>query len=439
MIMRYKNILIAVIASISIFSTACGSSNAGSTKSTSPNTADTKKQTEGTIKNDAQKKDLLVSVWGGPHADVQKKIAADYPNGTITIDDVDYGNLQAKQLTSFGAKSGSGNYDVVWINSQWIDQYVQAEYLLPLDEYVSKQGVDTSIYSKGLLDGCRVNGKLYGLPTYAQCLILCYDTDAFKKAGLTVPKNINELIDVAKYFKSQGSGIAIPAKQGSASTTLFSQMLYSDGKDYFDSNGHLNLTSDAVVQAAGWYDKLVANSIDGCTAWHHDEVAEAVRTKKAPIGIVMSALCNQNYDKDKSLIADTVAYAPLAGASGNASAANTFWIWAVAANSANPDDAAKFCTWMASSETEKKQTLADQQISAVSSLSQDSSVLAATPYLPVVMEELNHGKGDPQTSGFAKLKSSLQAALSEIATTDHDPSKVLAGVQETMKDTDFTK
>ena len=64
-----------------------------------------------------------------------------------------------------------------------------------------------------------------------------------------------------------------------------------------------------------------------------------MRTKKAPIGIVMSALCNQNYDEEKSLIADTVAYAPLTGAKGTGAAVNTFWIWAVASNSANPETA----------------------------------------------------------------------------------------------------
>lgn len=438
--MKHKKSLLAVLLICAMSLSACGSPASGSSDTpdtSAPGSASAAPSTS--TGAETPKADLLVSVWGGPHADVQKVVAADYPNGEITIDDVDYGNLQAKQLTSFGAQSGSGNYDVVWVNSQWVEQYVNAGYLLPLDDYIDKLSVDTGLYAEGLLEGCRVDGKLYGLPTYAQCLILCYDAQAFEDANLKVPANMDELIEVAKYFKSQGSGIAIPAKQGGASTTLFSQMLYSDGNDYFDADGNLDLTSDAVVQAATWYDELVANSIDGCTAWHHDEVAEAVRTKKAPIGIVMSALCNQNYDEEKSLIADTVAYAPLAGASGKAAAANTFWVWAVAANSANPETAADFCAWMTSPEVEKAQTVADQQISAISSLSEDAEVLKATPFLPVVMEELANGKGDPQTSSFAELKSSLQAALSEIATTDADPSAVLAKVQQAMEDTDFSK
>lgn len=434
--MKRSYSLIAALMAGSMLLAACDSTNSQASSSSSEAAPSESATSESSTVPQA---DLLVSVWGGPHADVQKGIVADYPNGTVTIDDVDYGNLQAKQLTSFGAQSGSGNYDVVWVNSQWMEQYVDAGYLLPLDDTIEKLGIDTSIYAPGLLDGCRVDGKLYGLPTYAQCLILCYDTEAFEAANLEVPTTMEELIEVARYFKSQGSGIALPAKQGSGSTTLLSQMLYSDGNDYFDADGNLALTSDAVVQAATWYDELVENSIDGCTAWHHDEVAEAVRTKKAPIGIVMSALCNQNYDEDKSLIADTVAYAPLTGSSENAAAANTFWVWAVAANSANPETAADFCAWMTSYDVEKAQAVADQQISAITSLTEDPEILEATPYLPVVMQALENGKGDPQTSSFAELKNNLQAALSEIATTDADPATVLAGVQEAMQGTDFTK
>lgn len=65
--------------------------------------------------------------------------------------------------------------------------------------------------------------------------------------------------------------------------------------------------------------------------------------------------------------------------SGNAAASNTFWVWAVAKNATDPKAAFDPCSWMASYDTEKKQTLADQQISAIDTLATDPEVLAATP------------------------------------------------------------
>ncbi len=397
-----------------------------------------KDATAGAASSD-KKEELLVSVWAGPHADLQKKVTSEYTKDMVTIDDVDYGNLKAKQLTSFQAAAGSGNYDIVWVNSQWMKEYTAAGYILPIDDFLKAAKIDTGIYSKGLLDGCVFDGKTYGLPTFAQTLIIAYDGEAFAKEGLKPPKNAEELVAVAKYFKQKGSGIALPAKQGTGAVTLFSQLLFSDGGYYFDKNGKLDMTSADAVYAAGIYDQLVQNSVPGCLAWHHDQVAEAVRMKTAPIGIIMSGLANQNSDPEKSLIVNTVKYAPLSGKKGKAAATNSFWVWAVAKNSKNPQAAFNYAAWMASAATEKKQTLGDSQISAITSLSKDAEVLAKAPYLPVVMEQLSNGKTDPSLLSFGTLKAALVVSLSEIATTDAKPADVLRQLQEKMATVDFTK
>ena len=332
-------------------------------------------------------KNLLVSVWAGPHADLQKQVVADYPDANVTIDDVDYGNLKAKQLTSFQATPGSGNYDVVWVNSLWMKEYTDAGYILPLNDYIEASGLDTSMYSKGLLDGCTFDGQIYGFPTYAQTMILVYDKAAFEEEGLEVPTTADELIAVAKHFKEKGTGIAFPEKQGSGDT-LFSQLLFSEGGSYFDENGRPAMDSPEAIRAATIIDELGKYAIDGCLAWHHDECAEAVRMKDAPIAIVMSALCNQNHDPEKSLIVDTVGYAPMPGTTGLAAATNTFWVWAVASNATDPQAAYDLCEWLASPEVEKRQTIADQQISAIETISSDPEVLEKAPFIPVVMEQL---------------------------------------------------
>ncbi len=433
-----KKLFVLVMACLMIFSACSGNKAGNDTGNDTKGDGTGKAPVQGTTEEPAA--DLLVSVWAGPHADLQKSIIKEgYNTNNVTVDDVDYGNLKTKQLTSFQAASGSGNYDVVWVNSQWMKEYADNGYILPLDDYISSAGLDMSIYSAGLLDGCTYDGKIYGFPTYAQTLIIAYDSEVFEAEGQKVPSNVDELIQVAKYFKEQGTGIAIPAKQGGASTTLFSQLLFSDGGYYFDETGALDLTGEKCVNAAVLYDQLAQYSIDGSLGWHHDEVAEAVRMKNAPIGIIMSGLANQNSDPEKSLIVDTVKYAALSGKDGIAAASNTFWVWAVANNSAAPEQAFDLCSWLASPETEKKQTLADQQISAINALAEDAEILAKTPYLPVVMEQLSNGKMDPVLANWGTLKENLIVALSEIASTDHEPAEVLANLQEQMKDVDFSK
>ena len=385
-------------------------------------------------------KQLLISRWAGPHADDLKDVVADAPRGTVTVDDIDYGSLRQKKLTSFQATKGRGNYDAVWVASQWMKEYVNAGYLMPLDDLIKANDFDTGIYAKGMMDGVQFDGKTYGLPTFAQTLILAYDSEAFKKAGLKVPTTSEELIEVARWFKeNEGTGIAIPAKQGTAAVNLYSQFLFSAGGYYLDDNGKLALTSDESIYAATVYDKLAEYSVQGALAWHHDEVAEAVRMKRAPIGTIMSGLANQNGDPERSLIVDTVKYAPIAGPDGTAAANNNFWVWAIPANANDAQTSFELISWLTSPEVEKKMTLKNQQISAITTLSNDKEVLEMAPFLPVVMEALGNGRMDPVVSNWQTLRQALVVGLSEIATSDADPKAVMQKIENDLKDLDFTK
>jgi len=382
---------------------------------------------------------LLVSRWAGPHADDLKEVVEGYPDGVVIVDDIDYGSLRQKQLTSFQAAKGTGNYDAVWVASQWMKEYVEAGYLMPLDDLISDNDFDTSIYAAGMMDGVQFGGKTYGLPTFAQTLILAYDSAAFEAAGVDVPTTSEELIEVARFFKeTQGTGIAIPARQGSASVNVYSQILFSSGGYYFDDAGNLALTSEESIYAASVYDQLTQYSVQGSLAWHHDEVAEAVRTKTAPIGIIISGLANQNHDPERSMIVDTVEYAVLAAADGFSAANNNFWVWTLPANTNDAEASFDFITWVTSPETEKDMTLRNQQISAITSLSNDPEVLEMAPFLPVVMEELANGKMDPALANFQTLREAMIVGLSEIASTDADPATVLARIQDELKDVDFS-
>lgn len=232
----------------------------------------------------AEGKDILVSRWAGPHADYQKQLIQGYEADKVTIDDVDYGNMKSKQILSFQSAPGDSTYDAVWVDCKWMKEYISNGYLQPIDKFVAAAGLDLGIYAEGMLEGCYGDdGKLYGLPTYAQTLIITYDKAAFERAGLEIPTSADELVAAAKWFKeNEGTGIALPAKQGTASTQVYAQLLFSSGGDFFDEEGNLALNSEAGIYAAQKYDELCQYGVDGILAWHHDEVCEAVRTAWRP-------------------------------------------------------------------------------------------------------------------------------------------------------------
>ena len=378
----------------------------------------------------AEKPTVVLSRWAGPHADDQKTVLAEYPDAIVKVDDVDYGNLKVKQIQSL---STSADYDLVWASEIWLAEYVSKGWFLPLNDMISKYKVDLSIFSKAMVDMNTTDGKLYAIPTFAQTLILTYNKEWFEKEGQKVPTTVDELLAVAKYFKEKGTGIAIPAMQGQAAADLYGQILYSAGGDYFGSDGKVNLLSGEAIYAAEVWDKLCEYSITGSLTWHHDQVSAAVREEVAPIGITITGLSGLDSDPKMSKIVDKVGYATIPGKKSVVGVVS-YWSWGVAKNSKNPEAAFKLAVWLVSPEVEKKQALMNGQIGAISSLAQDSEVVAKMPFLPATSETLANAKTQPTSVSAGKIFEPLIAALSEIASTNKAPKDVLAKLQNDLKD-----
>lgn len=373
---------------------------------------------------------LVMSRWAGPHADDQKAVVAEYPGAVVKMDDIDYGNLKQKQIQSL---SSTGEFDLVWASEIWLPEYVSKGWVKPLGEYITESGLDTGIYSGGMLSSNTYDGQIYALPTFAQTLILTYNQEWFEKENQKVPTTAEELVAVAKYFKEKGTGIAIPATQGQAATDLFAQLLYSAGGDYFGPDGTFAIDSEAGIAAAQLYDDLCRYAMDGSLTWHHDQVSEAIRTGKAPFGITVTGLAGMDADPEQSLIADKVGYAPVPGIK-EVIGCVSYWSWAVSANSKNPKAAFDLAAWLCSPEVEKKQALMNGQITAVGALAQDAEVVESIPFLPAANETLAKAKTQPVSESASVIFEPLGAALSEIATTDKPVAEVLAALQETLGD-----
>jgi len=378
----------------------------------------------------AEKPTIVLSRWAGPHADDQKTVLAEYTDAIVKVDDVDYGNLKAKQLQSL---TTSADYDLVWASEIWLAEYVSKGLLLPLNDLVAENNVDLSVYSKAMIDMNTTDGELYALPTFAQTLILTYNKDWLENEGQEVPTTVDELLAVSKYFKDKGTGIAIPAKQGSAAVSIYLQILYSAGGDIFGSDGKINLLSDESLYAAEVWDELCEYSLTGSLTWHHDEVSQALREEVAPIGITITGLAGFDSDPEMSRIVDKVGYAVIPGKVSVVGVVS-YWSWGVAKNSENPDAAFNLAVWLCSPEIEKEQALMNGQICAVSSLAEDSEVVAKMPFLPATSETLANAKTKPLSVSAAAMFEPLAAALSEIASTDKTPEDIFTELQEVLKD-----
>lgn len=389
---------------------------------------------------DAPKSDvtLTVSRWAGPQADAQQQLLDEYSKETgvtIRFDAIDYGQLKQKQTLNMSTKTGE--YDLVYVPEAWVGEYTDAGYLTDLNDYVKDESLtgadwDYSDFNKSGIDVYTRDDSLYALPYFVQTPLVVFDKDALKKAGFDAPKTWDDILEVAKYFKAQGTGIALPFRQGSAIVNIMAVLLAGNETDFFDKDGKLDLTNPKVVQAVAFIQELSKYGLDGSNGWHWDEVNKALQFGQAPIGITTSGLFTALEDPDQSNVAGKLGYAPIPYAKTAAGLLQT-WGWGIPADSKNPEEAFKLAAWLTSKAAQKEMGTIDPSfISFRESLYTDKDLTANAPWLPTVQEALAKGVTVPLQPNAPALTDALSVGLSSVVTNGDSPETVLQGIQDTL-------
>lgn len=112
------------------------------------------------------------------------------PNITIDYQPV-AGDYPQAMLANFSAASPP---DVFYVDSAVAPEWIEEGFLMPLDDYVSETGFDTSQFYEGYLNAFTgTDGAIYGLPKDASTLALFYNADMLEAANVEPPTTWEEL------------------------------------------------------------------------------------------------------------------------------------------------------------------------------------------------------------------------------------------------------
>jgi ABC-type glycerol-3-phosphate transport system substrate-binding protein len=381
---------------------------------------------------------LTVSRWAGPQADAQQELLDQYSEETgvtIRFDAIDYGQLKQKQTLNMS--TATGEYDLIYVPEAWVGEYTEAGWLTDLSDYVTDESLtgadwDFSDFTQSGVDVYTRDGALYGLPYFVQTPLVVFDETALEEAGFDAPQTWDEILEVAKHFKEQGSGIALPFRQGSAIVNIMAVLLAGNETDFFDADGALDLTNPAVVEAVAFIQELSKYGLDGSNGWHWDEVNKALQFGQAPIGITTSGLFTALENPDESNVAGQLGYAPIPYAKRPAGLLQT-WGWSVPADSKNQEEAFKLGAWLTSKAAQKEMGTIDPSfISFRNSLYEDPDLTANAPWLPAVQEALATGVTVPLQPNAPALTDALSVGLSGVVANGEDPATMLSGIQDTL-------
>jgi len=129
---------------------------------------------------------------------------------------------------------------------------------------VDKLGPDT--FSKKALDLVSVDGKATGVPSDGWGQLLLYRSDLFKKAGLSAPKSLDDVMAAAEKLNGDGmAGITLATKAGDGFTAeTFEHVALAKGCQMVDDGGKVTFDSPECTDALKWYGDIAKNySVQG--------------------------------------------------------------------------------------------------------------------------------------------------------------------------------
>lgn len=204
---------------------------------------------------------LTWSMWasGTEDRDAWQKVADEvtkkYPNIKITLETSPFNDY----FTKLGTRLAGGSAPcIVSMQSLRTGGYVNG--MLPLDELIKKNSLDTGDFDTSIMAGLASGGKQYALPYDVGSLIVTYNKDLFKAAGVPAPKVGWSMAD----FEATAKKLTTGGKYGFAAypidLPMFSMILSRTGAEPVDASGKLTLTSEPMATGFQWYADLVAKA-----------------------------------------------------------------------------------------------------------------------------------------------------------------------------------
>ena len=250
------------------------------------------------------------------YADQMKK-CGDVKNIDVNVQLQDFqATKEAFRLANAGG--GDSPFDIMHVANTGITEFGTIGWFLPLNDLIDKYRDEYNLddISTTGWDGATIDGKIYGIPATANTLHLAYRSDLFKKYGLKVPKNYDEVIEVCKVLKKEPS-IDVPftldLSAGWAWEIEFLAFIRSYGSDYLNADKTPSFNNSNGVAAATKMKEVV----DACMgaqglAIGYEAAEVAINTGAQAMVHIWASNTVSMFDPKQSDFADVIKFAPAA-------------------------------------------------------------------------------------------------------------------------------
>lgn len=164
-------------------------------------------------------------------------------NPGIIVKPVYTGSYGDTTLKTQAAVAGGNPPDVAVLLAADLFSFMDMDSIMPLNDFIAKDGGNDFLddFYPAFMENSQLDGKTYSLPFQRSNVLLYYNKDAFKDAGLDPekpPTTWDELAQMAKQLTKDGRwGIEIPSSAPTSSTWMFSAFAIQSGKNLMSQDG----------------------------------------------------------------------------------------------------------------------------------------------------------------------------------------------------------
>ena len=291
----------------------------------------------------------------------------------VDVEQLSFDALFDKMMLEFAARTGY--YDIVYLSPGFMATLIDAGYVRQLDDLFEESGLDTDQFLAAAIDINRYGPEdaIWAFPYLADTSVFLYRLDLFEdpderaafldRYGYELPiptvddpMTTDEFLDVAAFFtRDDMYGFAYPQGGTAYGNLHILPWIWTFGGEYYDADLHATLDDPRVVEAFDFAAQLQAFQPDGTLAWDYgDHIPMLCDGRLAMTAGWFHIGLDANDPESCPAVAGDIGYAPPPYAPGSG-LDHGFTVLgggglAITADSANPEAAFEFLTWLFANE-----------------------------------------------------------------------------------------
>ena len=377
---------------------------------------------------------------GGPLTRIVDGMVADFmkENPDIKVNAIYAGNYNDARIKALAALKSGEPAQLSVMFSIDIYELIQQDAIVPFDDLVETEQEKQWLKSfyPGLMENGMTNGKTWGIPFQRSTIVMYYNKDAFRDAGLDPeqpPRTWDEFVEMGrKLTKADGSrwGAMIPST--GYPYWMFGALCMQNDQVLMNGAGNKTYFTDpAVVEALGFWKDLGSKykiMPEGTIEW--GTLRQSFLEQKT--AIMWHSTGNLTTVKDKADFDFGVAMLPASKRRGSPTGGGNFYIF----KKSSPEErkaAMRLIKFMTSPQRSAEWSVKTGYMGvspAAYETAELKNYIAGFPYAAVARDQLQYATAELSTYQTGRVRKLLDDAIQSVLVGNSTPDVALQNAQQ---------